>query len=314
MQNQESIEIAPVTNSENELSAFGVRVQQTMTTPSRLGKKPRPVWVVSGNTFGLETSFRENGGRKFRGAWSFFNDPSCEILSELNKNGRQSYAEQVESTLLRKEARIERFEGYSENAEARAESASRRADSIASMIPMGQPILLSHHSERRHRRDLDRIGSGMRKSIEESKKSEYCAHKSDSLGYQVARASESRAYIGNRVEEAIKQLAELNRWAEESLSNGNQLDLHQRIARATEKLEFWRGRLKELETKIIEDGGKVASPETIRVGDLVYFHGWLPVVRVNKKTVTVSHWLGIATMTYKIEYTKIKDVKQKPAT
>ena len=39
-----------------------------------------------------------------------------------------------------------------------------------------------------------------------------------------------------------------------------------------------------------------------------------PVVRVNMKTVTVSHWLGIATMTYKIEYTKIKDVKAKPTT
>jgi hypothetical protein len=182
------------------------------------------------------------------------------------------------------------------------------------MIPMGQPILRGHHSERRHRRDLDRIDSRMRKSIEESRKSEYCAHKADSLGHQVARASESRAYIGNRVEEAIKELTELHRWVEESLSKGNQLDLHERIARATEKLEFWQGRLKEFETKIIEDGGKVASPETIRVGDLVYFHGWLPAVRVNKKTVTVSHWLGIASMTYKIEYTKIKDVKQKPAT
>lgn len=28
---------------------------------------------------------------------------------------------------------------------------------IADMIPMGQPILVGHHSERRHRRDLDRI-------------------------------------------------------------------------------------------------------------------------------------------------------------
>mgnify|MGYP003394516992 CR=1 FL=1 len=110
----------------------------------------------------------------------------------------------------------------------------------------------------------------------------------------------------------LSSLLQHDAWA--SLSKGNQLDLHQRIARATEKLEFWRGRLKELDNNLIQVGGKVASPETIRVGDLVYFHGWLPVVRVNKKTVTVSHWLGIASMTYKIEYTKIKDVKQKPAT
>ena len=145
----------------------------------------------------------------------------------------------------------------------------------------------------------------MRKSIEESKKSEYYDWKVNSLSHQVSRSRESREYIGNRVEEATKQLAELNRWAEESLSKGNQHDLHQRIAQAKEKLEFWQGRLKELETKILEEGGKVASPETIKVGDEIYYCGWLPVVRVNKKTVTVSNWLGVPTMHYKIEYRRI---------
>ena len=46
-------------------------------------------------------------------------------------------------------------------------------------------------------------------------------------------------------------------------------------------------------------------PENIKVGDEIYYAGWLPVVRVNQKTVTVSNWLGVATLTYKIEYRRI---------
>jgi hypothetical protein len=40
------------------------------------------------------------------------------------------------------------------------------------MIPMGQPILVGHHSERHHRRDLERIDSNMRKGIERSNMAE----------------------------------------------------------------------------------------------------------------------------------------------
>ncbi len=204
-------------NNENPtLESHGVRITETMTTPSKPGKKPRPVWVASGNTFGLETFFRDIGGKKFRGAWSFFKDPSEAILSELNTNGRQSFAEQIESTIERKEARIERFEGYSENAEARAHAASERAFSILSVIPPGQPILVGHHSERRHRRDLSRSDSAMRKSVEESKKSEYYDYKATSLSNQVSRARESLKYMENRFKEARKELNTLKRWGEKS--------------------------------------------------------------------------------------------------
>jgi len=40
----------------------------------------------------------------------------------------------------------------------------------------------------------------------------------------------------------------------------------------------------------MEEGKQIASPETIKIGDLVFYIGsWMPVVRVNRKTVTVSH-------------------------
>ena len=286
---------------------LGVKVVETMTTPSKPGKKPRPVWVVSGNTVGLEDFFYGIGGKKYRGAWSFFRDPSDEIPTELNTNGRKGFAEQMQAVLDRKMARIERYEGYSENAAARSESAFNKVHSISSMIPPGQPILVGHHSERRHRRDLERMDSGMRKGVEESKKSEYYADRARSIGYQVDKMTSSRRYINNRLKEARKELASLKRWTKESLGTANQEDLHRRIAQAQEKSDFWQSRLSEIEAIRQEEGQQIASAETIKVGDLVYYIGsWMPVIRVNKKSVTVSHWMGIPQFKYIIEYARIE--------
>lgn len=291
------------------LESHGVHVEQTMTTPSRPGKKPRPVWVVRGNVFGLESFFRDNGGKKYRGAWSFFENPSDHILEELDTRGRQSFAEQVESTVERKEARIERYEGYSENAEARASAAYGKASSILSVIPPGQPILVGHHSERRHRRDLAKADNAMRKSVEESKKSEYYDYKVRSLSHQVTRAKESRLYLENQLKKATRELKALERWAKLYTDQKNQDDLRPRIAQAQEKVAYWKKRLEEREQEILAEGGQVASPATVKPGDLVRYGDWYPVVRVNRNTVTISHWLGIPHFTYKLEYSRITEVR-----
>lgn len=289
------------------LRSLGVKVAETMTTPSRPGKKPRPVWVVSGNIFGLVDFFYEIGGKKYRGAWSFFRDPSADILGELNSNGRKGFAEQMQGLIDRKMARADKFEGYSESAAVRSESAFNKVQSISSMIPPGQPILVGHHSERRHRRDLDRMDSGMRKGVEESKKSEYYADRARSIGYQVDKMTNSRRYINNRLKEARRELASLKRWTEESLGKANQEDLHRKIAQAQEKIDFWQSRLSEIEAKREVEGQQIAPSETIKVGDLVYYIGsWMPVIRVNKKSVTVSHWMGIPHFKYIIEYARIE--------
>lgn len=69
------------------------------------------------------------------------------------------------SLVDRAEMRAERFEGYSER---RADDAARARDyveSIAGGIPLGQPILVGHHSERHARRDAERIENGMRRAV-----------------------------------------------------------------------------------------------------------------------------------------------------
>src|SRR5258707_866849 len=56
-------------------------------------------------------------------------------------------------------ARIERMRARAKRLAHGAEAARDSARAIGAMIPFGQPILVGHHSERRHRRDLERIRS-----------------------------------------------------------------------------------------------------------------------------------------------------------
>lgn len=73
----------------------------------------------------------------------------------------------------RAEERAERFEGYSTRRAEDAEGALRGVSAIADNIPLGQPILIGHHSERHARRDAQRIEDGMRKAVTMWKTSEY---------------------------------------------------------------------------------------------------------------------------------------------
>jgi hypothetical protein len=302
MQNQESLTQNSESKVSTNLEAFGITVKESMTAPSRPGKRPKPVWVVAGNIFGLESFFREIKGRQFRGQWSFFTDPTSEILNHLQGNKRLSFAEQVENQIERKLERAERYEVYSKNTEVRSENRFKSANAINSFIPMGQPILIGHHSEGRHRRDLKRIDTCMQKSIEESKKSEYFSDKASRL-LDADSKLENREFVGNRIENVKAEIATLSKWADAKNS---------RLIQAQEKLEYWQNRMDLIEAKMKENGVIVPSPDTIKVGDLINSIGWYPVIKINKKTVTVSHWLGVETLTYKIPYSKIKSVKSKP--
>lgn len=84
--------------------------------------------------------------------------------------GREDYFE-------RKEARIERLREKSEKMKAESVEAFSNARKIQESIPMGQPILIGHYSEKRSRRDRDRIDANIKKSIEKQEKAEYYGDK-----------------------------------------------------------------------------------------------------------------------------------------
>lgn len=74
-------------------------------------------------------------------------------------------SEKINPYQQRLQARRERLLARAEKARQEARSADAYIEGIREAIPMGQPILVGHHSERRHRRDLDRWARKARASV-----------------------------------------------------------------------------------------------------------------------------------------------------
>lgn len=72
----------------------------------------------------------------------------------------------------RQEARRERLEHRADALGAEAARRFKTATDAVAGIPFGQPILVGHHSEKRHRAALKRCDDNMRKGVEASKESE----------------------------------------------------------------------------------------------------------------------------------------------
>jgi protein-L-isoaspartate O-methyltransferase len=73
----------------------------------------------------------------------------------------------------RAEQRADRFEEYSDRRASDAESARKAVSAIADHIPLGQPILVGHHSEKHARRDAEKIENGMRRAVKMWETSKY---------------------------------------------------------------------------------------------------------------------------------------------
>jgi protein-L-isoaspartate O-methyltransferase len=79
-----------------------------------------------------------------------------------------------DTTLIeRAEARADRFEDYSAKRLGQAHEAHKAVEAVAGHIPLGQPILIGHHSEDRARREAEKIETGMRKAVDLWEKAEF---------------------------------------------------------------------------------------------------------------------------------------------
>jgi hypothetical protein len=123
--------------------------------------------------------------------------------------GRSDYQE-------RREARIERLGRGAARARAEGQARIAAADALASRIPFGQPILVGHHSERRARRDREKIRGNLEKGFESLE------HAKD-LARRAAAAEENRA-ISSDDPEAITRLREKLAGIESQRERGRRLN------------------------------------------------------------------------------------------
>jgi hypothetical protein len=187
------------------------------------------------------------------------------------------------------EERAERFEGYSDNASQRSQDAHTKVKNITAGIPFGQPILIGHHSERRHRAAAEKVQNGLHKAVEEHKKSEYWKSRAESALSRIKRKERPDA-----IYRRIQKLEMEQRGIERSDIMGEETKAAWRW--------FYEQRL-ECERALYQASGGIAADKlSFEVGGGVrYRHGhWYTIKRVNKKTVTIGDWFGPGRGEYKI--------------
>lgn len=103
-------------------------------------------------------------------------DQLIEAYGEIPSPAAQNQHEE------RLEARRERLEGRAADAAKRSDAAWEASHAATAGIPLGQPILVGHHSEKRHRRNLAKSDSAMRRCVDEQNKAGYYAEQAAAVG------------------------------------------------------------------------------------------------------------------------------------
>lgn len=100
----------------------------------------------------------------------------------------------------RKQARINRYKELAEKNHAAATKKHEESRGMVAAIPMGQPILVGHHSEARDRRFREKAWNKLGQAVALSEKAKYYEQK--------ARAAENNHAISSDDPEALKLLKE----------------------------------------------------------------------------------------------------------
>jgi len=82
----------------------------------------------------------------------------------------------------KQEARRKRYLAHADRAKHQSKIFHNKASAISNMIPLGQPVLIGHHSEARHRRDIKKLDNAIRNGIIEDDKAAYYQQKAASVG------------------------------------------------------------------------------------------------------------------------------------
>ena len=89
----------------------------------------------------------------------------------------------------RQAAKAKRYRTYAENAQKRADALRQAGDAALSLIPLGQPILVGHHSEGRDRRYRARAMGQIDRGNAEQKRADYWARRADAVEHDTSISS-----------------------------------------------------------------------------------------------------------------------------
>lgn len=135
--------------------------------------------------------------------------------------------------------KAERLQRYASNAKQKSDNYYKTSHDLVKDIPLGQPILVGHHSEKAHRNILEKSWNAMGKCVEESDKAEryneraaYWEKKADTINLSMP---ESIEYFEFELEKAKAE--------HEGLKNGTIKRSH------SYSLTYAKKRVNEMEAK-----------------------------------------------------------------
>lgn len=214
-------------------------------------------------------------------------------------------------------AKAERRSGAAESAWA----AEQRAHEA--LPPGGEPIHVGHHSEGRHRRAIERSWNKLGKAVQAQHLADETQSRAD-----IAASTTAQRYSVHQVANRLDKLNAEQRADERARdghtrtvsrshniiahtppATGQYLEtLRARITARADEIAYWES----IRHQHLADGQAVAyGPENIAKGDEVEYRGmWYPVLRTNKKSVTVPSMM-IEGYTHTIAYHRIG--KHRPA-
>lgn len=216
-------------------------------------------------------------------------------------------AEQEAHLADRMAGRKDRLERRAAAVADQAEASRRKAEAVFDHIPLGQPMLVDHHSYAADRRRRERAWKNLDRSVEQAGEADRLSRQAKSAGHHMG-ARYSPETVGNRIQkleaEQRRVQRELDgipaidsytdesgqqrkRWTTRQASPDRAAELNRRLADVDEELTYWR----EVYADLQEQGRACAvGPDIVAVGDWVRTRaGWLPVRRVNRRSVTVPN-------------------------
>ncbi|MER6367381.1 DUF3560 domain-containing protein [Streptomyces mirabilis] len=282
--------------------------------------KPFGFWPFrSLGVLGIRHS-RDREAQKWRidCATAALREAGWEVTVEIDESRRRSFEEAEAERLERAEDRAERFGDRADRAASASDARHKAALGALDGIEPGQPILRGHHSERHHRRAIERSDNHMRKSIEESGKAQHYSHRAEA-----AEKYEERRYDPNRTRRRLEKLgAELRQqesYRDEEKAAGRDAGRYERrIEDLREEIAGWE----QVVEQARQDGVKLWEADDFAPRDFAMYSGsWFQVLRVNPKTLSIAWNLRLmpkqvmtledstergTTYTFGIDYTNIK--------
>jgi hypothetical protein len=219
-----------------------------------------------------------------------------EVTVDIDDSASRSVEDRESEHAARARDRSELLQERAERRRVAADASWVASRRIADGIPLGQPILVGHHSERRHRRDLERTQNLTTKSVEESRAADKDQRRSDALAGATARRYSVRS-VGRRITRLEAELRKVDR---ELKGYTRVIGGYNEVHAAANGLRAERTRLTviELEAQLaywcdvrdeLASTEPTYSQEIIKKGDFVRICGhWRKVARANLKSVTVE--------------------------